>query len=83
MSDTKKGKVFTDEHKANLSKAAKKRKPNGCKKVVCNGITYKSMSALAKHLGVSISAVSAWKRGINPIPEHLDLTFTIINRGLT
>ena len=76
MSKTKKGKVFTDEHKAKLSKAAKARGSYTCKEVICNGVTYKSMTALAKHLGVSVQAVSGWKKGRTKSPSHLNLTFT-------
>ena len=76
MSKSAKGKKFTDEHKNKLSKAAKNRKKYACKKVVCNGVAFSSMTAVAKHLGVSTSSVSAWKKGARKIPEHLNLTFS-------
>jgi len=72
LSKAFKGKPLSEEHKAKLHRRNKK--------VICNGVTYESMTALAKHLGVHRVTIYSWKANTRKIPSHLNLTFTLPSR---
>lgn len=69
-----KGKKRSKESKERMSKAQKGRQTNEnhprAKKVFCDGIVFGCIKFCANYYNININTLSAWLRGINPMPEE-------------
>nr|DAE60076.1 MAG TPA: INTRON-ASSOCIATED ENDONUCLEASE 1/DNA Complex-DNA COMPLEX, EXTENDED STRUCTURE, ZN-FINGER.2A [Caudoviricetes sp.] len=69
-----KGKKRSKESRERMSKAQKGRQTNEnhprARKVFCDGMVFGCIKFCANYYDININTLSAWLRGINPMPEE-------------